>query len=129
MTSSWWKKVELLVARLLAEIAGHGERAWETDFDVIALDSWPDGLEVDELTGHELIRLVRKGEATGWAVEVKSRQGLTIAEVEKYLAHNHQKAARHGLKNAVAVKRRAGVGRSTPVLLVIPLTEPWASPS
>ena len=58
-----------------------------------------------------------------YVLEVKHRRGITIAQVEAWLAHNAAKAKGRGLKNALIVKRKAGPGRATPYLAIFPLTE------
>lgn len=89
--SAAWKAIERAVAALVG-----GERTWDSkdDIDVI----------VD-----------------GWAIEVKNRKAISIAECEAWLAHNAPKAAARGLKNALVVKRRGGRGVGTPFLAIFPL--------
>jgi len=117
---SYWKQIE----RLVAELVG-GARSWETDFDVIALVDYPDTVDPSILSGPELLGLTRAGIARGYAVEVKNRQSITIAECERWLAYNQAKInqSKGNLGNALVVKRRAGVGIRTPLLLIVPLEE------
>lgn len=94
VSPSSWKEIERTVAALTG-----GVRTWNSDDDIDVVT--PD-----------------------YAIEVKNRQGITIAQCERWLDHNQKKAAGRGLKNALVVKRRAGRGTKTPYLLVLPITEP-----
>lgn len=93
MASDAWKHIERAVARLTG-----GERTWDSKDDI------------DVITD-------------GWAIEVKNRKAITIAQVEAWLRHNAPKAQERGLGNALVVKRRAGRGVVTPFLAIFPLTD------
>lgn len=97
MASDAWKQVERTVAGLLG-----GVRAWQTDHDV----------------------LVFEGDSVIASVEVKNLTAPTVAQLERFLIHNQAKITRDypGAVNALVVKRKAGPGRSTPYLLVMPLS-------
>lgn len=64
------------------------------------------------------------GDNPVWAVEVKNLRSVTIADCERILQHNQAKADQRDppLKSALVVKRKAGTGRKTPMLLVIDLS-------
>jgi len=81
------------IERLVAELVG-GRRSWESDIDV------------------------RVGD---WGLEVKHLTAPTIADIERFLIHNAKKTEPLGLRNGLVVKRRAGRGRETPLLLIVPL--------
>lgn len=98
MTSQAWKAIE----RTVASLAG-GTRSWNSEDDI------------DVLTDT-------------YAIEVKHRQAITIAQVEAWLRHNKPKAAARGLKNAVVVKRKAGRGTPTPYIACFELEPPEGVP-
>ena len=81
------------IERLVAELVG-GRRSWETEIDVMV---------------------------GGWGLEVKHLTAPTIADIERFLIHNAKKTEATGLRNGLVVKRRAGRGRATPLLLIVPL--------
>jgi len=122
---SAWKQLERVVAAVLG-----GVRSWETDHDVLVvtddlfarkdvLSRAP--LHGDE-TGPELLWLAKAGAIELASIEVKNLKGPTVAQLEAFLYFNRQKADRDGVRwNALVVKRKAGVGRKTMPLLVIPL--------
>lgn len=113
-----WKQLERLVAAVLG-----GVRSWDTDHDVLVITDakipfLPDGKE----TGSELLGLSRKGIVELASIEVKNLKAPTVAQLEAFLQLNRQKADRDGVRyNALVVKRKAGVGRKTMPLLVVPL--------
>lgn len=118
-----WKAIERAVARM-----ARGVRSWDTDADVIVPVDWKVPYDPDDpYTGGELISHARRGLMEGWLIEVKNLKGPTIADMEKVLEHNAAKIERLGvqgkLKNAVVVKRKAGIGVRTPFLLIIPLDD------
>jgi hypothetical protein len=125
MTSSAWKGVERLVAVILG-----GVRSWETDHDVL-VPTWAKvGFlpAVDE--GPEVLMYQHKvGQIQLASVEVKNLKAPTVAQLERYLAHNQTKIDRDipGAINALVVKRKAGRGQFTPYLLVMPLEVPSES--
>jgi uncharacterized protein YlaN (UPF0358 family) len=63
------------------------------------------------------------------SVEIKNLTAPSVAQLERYLAHNQTKIDRDipGAINALVVKRKAGRGQSTPYLLVMPLEVPSES--
>lgn len=119
-----WKYVERQVARLTG-----GVRSWDTDIDVIVPTEWPHGKPplADEFSGGELLGAARAGAMLGWGIEVKHLTSPTVAEIERFLEHNAKKLERLGVSgrliNALVIKRKAGIGTSTPYLLVVPISE------
>src|SRR3990167_941 len=83
------------IERLVAELIG-GRRTWGTDIDVMV---------------------------SGWGLEVKHLTAPTIADIERFLIHNAKKTGPLGLRNGLVVKRRAGRGGATPLLLIVPLID------
>lgn len=92
MASQAWKAIE----RAVADLTG-GTREWGSDDDV------------DVVAGD-------------YCLEVKYLKAPTIADLERFLIHNQPKANGRGLKNGLIVKRKAGRGRPSPFLAVIPLS-------
>lgn len=88
-----WKAIEREVARLVG-----GERTWFSLEDI----------DVETETA---------------AIEVKNLTAPSLAQLEKYLAHNQPKADKVGKTNVLVVKRKAGRGSKTPFVALF-LLEP-----
>lgn len=96
MASKAWASIERAVAKMVG-----GERTWNS----------PDYIDVIE-------------SETGYCIEVKNHKGITVAQIEQWIAHNEKKAEGRQMKAALVVKRRAGRGAKTPFLVIFRLTEP-----
>lgn len=118
---SAWKALERLVAAVFG-----GVRSWETDHDALVVTNQMRefGYVPGDLTGPGLLMLARSGYIELASIEVKNLTAPTVAQLEGYLRKNREKADRDGVRwNALVVKRKAGPGRQTMALLVVPLEE------
>jgi hypothetical protein len=121
MASDAWKTVERTVAAILG-----GVRSWESDHDVLVVTGGNPVVmyEAPGMDPRTLIYFQKQGQLELASVEVKNLKAPTVAQLELFLALNQRKIDRDmpGATNALVIKRKAGAGRSTPYLLVMPIT-------
>jgi hypothetical protein len=124
---SQWKTLETLVARTFG-----GVRGWATEHDaLIVADATFPGIEpaVEKALaakdgGAQLMALGSAGLVELASIEVKNLRTVTVPMLERFLAKNRQKASRDGVRySGLAIKRKAGRGVQTPVLLVLNLED------
>lgn len=93
----------------MAELVG-GKRTWQADFET--------GHQVDVTT-------------EDFVLEVKNYRTASMADIERWLAHNEVKAAALGKRSGLVYKRKVGRGnKPSPYLLIVSLepTDQTASP-
>lgn len=114
---SAWKQLERLVAAVMG-----GVRSWDTDHDVLVVTAKDPRIDFGSPSGSSLLTLARAGVVELASIEVKNLTAPTVAQLEGFLRLNREKADRDGVRyNALVVKRKAGAGRKTMPLLVVPL--------
>lgn len=118
--SGAWKALERLVAATM-----EGTRSFDTDHDVLVVtNDRGTAFDLKAPGGALLPTLARGGAIEIASIECKNLTAPSVAQLERFLEKNRVKADRDGARfSALVVKRKAGPGKKTPALLVVPLEE------